>query len=113
MQFETEQTIYNRTVGLKGIDIFGQPIGLIYKGKTTFQTRVGGLFTIILVLLISSKLITDIANMDVSYTVIENTDYENNSVGQDIWRIDTSDVTTAGFLTVHDLMPDIVDVPIE
>ena len=51
--------------------------------------------------------------MDVSYTVIENTDYENNSVGQDIWRIDTSDVTTAGFLTVHDLMPDIVDVPIE
>ena len=51
--------------------------------------------------------------MDISYTVIEYSDYENNSVEQDIWTIDTNDVTTAGFLTVHDLMPDIVDVPIE
>ena len=95
MQSETDM-LYAKTSGLKGIDIFGHPIGLIYKGNSSFQTRVGGLFTMILVLLILCKLITDISRMSISYTVVEYSDYDNNSASQAhpvVWTIDTNDVT--------------------
>ena len=33
--------------GLRSLDLFGTPVSLVYKGKPTFQTRVGGCFSVV------------------------------------------------------------------
>lgn len=62
-----------RGEALRALDIFGAPIGLNYKGENTFSTKIGGLFTLILYVLLVSLAATEIINLithDTSQQVI-------------------------------------------
>ena len=48
---------------LKSIDIYGHPIGVLYKGSTTYQTLFGSIFTLLTtatVLIFASSKMTEI-----------------------------------------------------
>ena len=70
--------VYAKSAGLKGFDIFGQPIGLIYKGESTFQTRCGGIISILIWILLICKVTTDISRMNETFTKADDTHYVSN-----------------------------------
>jgi hypothetical protein len=37
---------------LKSLDVFGAPIGVNYKGNSTYQTKLGGIFSILAFILV-------------------------------------------------------------
>jgi hypothetical protein len=55
------------------MDIYGHPITLSYKGETTHKTLLGGIFTLIAILLIVSYFIYNL------FSVIHNTPSVNHS----------------------------------
>ena len=67
MQYEK---LYETVKGLKRIDSFGQPIGLTYKGKASFETGFGGFCSLVIWLIIVWNLVEDVLNMHKDYTMI-------------------------------------------
>ena len=45
---------------IRGLDIFGQPVSLVYKGESTFQTKCGGCVALMLTLIIGITFTYDI-----------------------------------------------------
>ena len=44
---------------LQSIDLFGAPVSLIYKGESTFTTRVGGFFSLLWIIIVLSGFIQE------------------------------------------------------
>ena len=84
-----KEGVYAKSAGLKGFDIFGQPIGLIYKGESTFQTRCGGIFSILIWILMICKVSTDIARMSETFTKADDSHYVRDMLDREVWTLPT------------------------
>lgn len=59
-----QRTIHSRIHDvLKSIDIYGTPITLTYKGQGTFKTFVGGIFTLITLVIVMSYFLSSITSI--------------------------------------------------
>lgn len=86
---------------LKKIDLFGVPVSLVYKGNTTFTTRVGGIFSLMWAIIMISVFIQDTITVYVfgeNVSVQHKTELEFYSSSNDNIDILNSNYTMMGRL---------------
>ena len=86
---------------VRQMDIFGEPISLYYKGETTFNTRVGGICSMVLLSLILTNLGTDLYKFSKGSQFAQIYSYDFVPIGsfkKDTWNLKTSEYTMAGLL---------------
>ena len=76
----------NRSLGsfIKGIDIYGRPISLIYKGDRTFKSLVGGTATIISVVGFLTFFVFQLKSVIDKQSTIKNSSYILNTASDPI-----------------------------
>ena len=107
-----QEGAYTKSAGLKGFDIFGQPIGLTYKGEATFQTRCGGLSSILIWILIISKIWTEVSRMSETYTKTEEVSFVRHYDYDEMlnpWVLETSKYTIFGRVFTNDYGSDVLE----
>ena len=99
---------------LRSADIFGHPINFFYKGQPTFQTKVGGCFTVILCVIVTTFLVEVIAQIifqGSQFNVMTQIKYQYFSQNDNI-KADTlfSDYAIMGGLHTHTTLGDGITV---
>ena len=64
------EKFYSTVKGLKAWDSFGNPIGLIYKGETTYNTGLGGFCSLCIWAVIFWNFYLDCSKMKETYSMI-------------------------------------------
>jgi len=106
----------HETHGLRRFDLFGAPVGVTFKGESFYKTKIGGIVTLLLFLLIGSSVTVSVYEILFSRSYTSSHEHIfNYSLYTDqanAWTMSTSEQTLAGQVkTNYDYeMPDGVSV---
>ena len=103
------EKFYSTVGGLKAWDAFGNPIGLIYKGETTYNTRWGGLCSLFIWAIILWNFYIDCSKMKETYSMKTYTAYQDiqtrtDSAGE--YNLDTKEVNLMGYVSMREFDED-------
>lgn len=88
---------------IRGLDIFGQPVSLVYKGEPTFQTKCGGCVALMLTLFIgitfAQNILGWIQNED--YSQVIESKFVTYGADKKPWVLDTNQYTLAGLVELN------------
>ena len=88
---------------IRELDIFGQPVSLVYKGESTFQTKCGGFVALMLTLFLGMTFAYDIVGWlhNEDYSQVIESKFVSYVTGKKPWTLDTNDYTVAGLVELN------------